>query len=188
MRKKVMRFLDDLWNWCLFKHYKVSIGKNFKYDCRLVLQGRGIFVRNNVRIISREFFNLVWGNRTVLQTFEGGKIQIGNNMGISHAILCARKSITIENNILIDGGVKIYDNDFHSIEFDNRMASPDTYIRGRKVCIKEKAFIGTLSIILKGVTVGQHSVVGAGSVVAKDIPDREIWDENSVIKIGIVDQ
>ena len=40
------------------------------------------------------------------------------------------------------------------------------------------------SIILKGVTVGKHSIVGAGSVVTKDIPDNEIWVGNPAKKIG----
>ena len=44
--------------------------------------------------------------------------------------------------------------------------------------IKEGAFIGAYSIILKGVTIGKHSVIGAGSVVTKNIPDNEIWGGN----------
>ena len=40
------------------------------------------------------------------------------------------------------------------------------------ILIKEGAFIGARSIILKGVTIGRHSVVGAGYVVLKDVPDN----------------
>ena len=99
-------------------------------------------------------------------------------MGISHAILCAREEIVIEDNVLIGGGVKIYDNDFHSLEYTNRMERPDKHIRRSKVRIKEGAFIGAHSIILKGVEIGKHSIVGAGSVVSKNVPDGEIWAGN----------
>ena len=44
--------------------------------------------------------------------------------------------------------------------------------------IKDHAFIGAHSLILKGVTIGKYSVVGAGSVVTKSIPDGEIWAGN----------
>lgn len=44
--------------------------------------------------------------------------------------------------------------------------------------IGEHAFIGTNSIIAKGVKIGKRSIVGAGSVVTKDIPDDEIWAGN----------
>jgi acetyltransferase-like isoleucine patch superfamily enzyme len=185
-RRAIMRLLDEFCNTFLFKYYKVSVGRNFKCEGRLILQGHGCYtIGDNVYIISREFLNPVGGNRTILQTLEGGKIIIGNNVRISHAILCARESIVIDDNVLLGGGVKLYDNDFHSLEYNNRMDRLDTHIRKGKIHIKEGAFIGAHAIILKNVTVGKHSVVGAGSVVTKDIPDGEIWAGNPAKKCGI---
>ena len=63
------------------------------------------------------------------------------------------------------------------------MQRPDTHIKTKPILIKEGAFIGAQSIILKGVTIGKHSVVGAGSVVTKDIPDGEIWGGNPAVFI-----
>lgn len=48
---------------------------------------------------------------------------------------------------------------------------------------EDGAFIGGNSIILKGVKIGKNSVVGAGSVVTRDIPDGEIWAGNPARKI-----
>lgn len=140
-----------------------------------------------MHIISKEFLNPVGGGRTVLQTIDGGSIKIGNNVGISHAILCAREEIIIEDNVLIGGGVKVYDNDFHSIEYGFRMEKPDTHIRKSPIRIKEGAFVGAHSIILKGVVIGKHAVVGAGSVVTRSVPDGEIWAGNPAkfIKKGV---
>ena len=46
------------------------------------------------------------------------------------------------------------------------------------VVIKDGAFIGAHTIVLKGVTIGERSIVGAGSVVTRSIPDYEIWAGN----------
>ena len=84
--------------------------------------------------------------------------------------------------------MKIYDNDFHSVEYSNRMSRPDTHIRRGKILIKEGAFIGAHSIILKNVTIGKRSVIGAGSVVTKDVPDGEIWAGNPATKCGLIEK
>ena len=48
----------------------------------------------------------------------------------------------------------------------------------KPVRIKSGAWIGGHSIILKGVTIGKNSVIGAGSIVTHDIPDNEVWAGN----------
>lgn len=83
--------------------------------------------------------------------------------------------IQIEDNVLIGGDCKIYDSDFHSINYRDRMQILDKHVNVKPVLIKEGAWIGAHSIILKGVTVGRRSIVGAGSVVTRDVPDDEIW-------------
>ena len=80
------------------------------------------------------------------------------------------------NQILVGGGTKIYDTDFHWLEFERRMSELGGATN--PVVIKDGAFIGAHCIILKGVTIGEKSIVGAGSVVTKSIPDGEIWAGN----------
>ena len=46
------------------------------------------------------------------------------------------------------------------------------------VVIKDNAFIGAKVIVLKGVTIGENSIIGAGSVVTRSVPDNEIWAGN----------
>jgi acetyltransferase-like isoleucine patch superfamily enzyme len=58
------------------------------------------------------------------------------------------------------------------------MTRPDPDIRTAPVVIGRGAFIGTCSIILKGVTIGEYSVIAAGSVVVTSVPDGEIWGGN----------
>lgn len=49
---------------------------------------------------------------------------------------------------------------------------------GRDVIINDHTFIGANTVICKGVTIGSNVIVGASSVVTKDIPDNEIWGGN----------
>ena len=73
--------------------------------------------------------------------------------------------------------MKIWDTDFHSLDYEDRI-NEDRYIKSKPIRVCEGAFIGACSIILKGVTIGRHSIIGAGSVVTKDVPDGEIWAGN----------
>lgn len=157
------------------------MGKNFTCVGRLIIQGHGTYqIGDNVTIYSKETINPIGGNRTVFQTIQGGKIVIGRWVGMSHAILCSRSEIRIEDNALIGSGVKIYDHDFHSLDYEKRIHKGDIEVKTSPILIKEGAFVGAHAIILKGVTIGRHSVIGAGAVVTKDIPDNELWAGNPV--------
>ena len=57
-----------------------------------------------------------------------------------------------------------------------------------KIVIKDKAWIGFNSIILKGVTVGEGSIVGAGSVVTKDVPDYTVVAGNPAIIVKTLNE
>ena len=102
---------------------------------------------------------------------DDSQIIIGNNVGISGSTINASKRITIEDNFLIGSGCIISDTDSHPINYDDRIVNDTTKIRSAPIHIKEGAFIGARSIILKGVTIGRHAVIGAGSVVTKSVPD-----------------
>jgi acetyltransferase-like isoleucine patch superfamily enzyme len=80
--------------------------------------------------------------------------------------------------VLIGGNCHIFDSDFHSLNFEKRMTSPDPDVQKAGVEIKDGAFIGGGTYILKGVVIGKQSVVAARSVVTKSVPDQEIWGGN----------
>lgn len=105
---------------------------------------------------------------------------IGKNVGLSSTAIVAHKSIIVGNNVKIGGGVCIYDTDFHSLDVLTRANAEDDFKQKAKaaVIIKENAFIGAHVTILKGVTIGRNSIIGACSVVTKSIPENEIWAGN----------
>ena len=108
-----------------------------------------------------------------------GSIKIGNNVGLSQAALIAIDDIVIGDNVKIGGGSCIWTTDFHSLDPQIRNSPEDlSHRKTAPVYIHENAFIGAKSIILKGVTIGENSIVAAGSVVTKSIPSNQIWGGN----------
>ena len=143
-----------------------------------------IEIGKNVTVNSGKKYNIIGGDtKTIIRTINDGKIFIGNNVGISNSAIVSLKSITIEDNVLIGGGVKIYDNDFHPLEYNARKQNDFGKIKAAAITIKEGAFIGAGTYILKGVTIGERAIIGAGSVVTKNIPPDEIWAGNPAIYI-----
>jgi len=109
----------------------------------------------------------------------GAEIVIGDNVGISQTALISHCRIEVQTNVKIGGGTCVYTTDFHSLDAAIRASSADQSHRVcRPVVICEGAFIGAHCIILKGVTIGRNSIIGAGSVVTKSVPDGEIWAGN----------
>lgn len=135
-----------------------------------------IKIGNNVLINSSFFSNLVGlYSRTIIVTrTENSYIEIGNNVGISGATIYARSSIKIGDNTLIGGNVKILDNDFHPLEYEDRINDNKKKILSKPIEIGEGCFIGCNSIILKGTKLGKGCIVGAGSVVSGEFEDYSI--------------
>jgi len=107
-------------------------------------------------------------------------LTIGDNLGISCSAIFCELQIEIGNNVRIGNNTMIYDTDFHDLDAANRTSIPEIRdnIKRAPVVIKDNVFIGSSCTILKNVTIGENSVIGAGSVVTKSIPPNEIWAGN----------
>lgn len=171
-----------------FVYRKVKVGKRFSSRGLLHVYGHGnLLIGDNVRINSCRFANPIGGDvACIFHTFDSGTIRIGNGTGISNSSFLARDCIQIGENVRIGGSCKFYDNDFHSLNFEERINGFKN-IKTAPIVVEDGAFIGAHSIILKGTRIGKYSVVGAGSVVTKNIPDYEIWAGNPAKKIGEVE-
>lgn len=110
----------------------------------------------------------------------GAALVIGQNVGMSAvAIICSNR-ITIGDHVKIGGNTVIYDTDFHSTDYAQRKNRKQDLLNRKSaaVHIGHDVFIGAHTTILKGVKIGNRSIVGACSVVTKDIPQDEIWAGN----------
>lgn len=104
-----------------------------------------------------------WGGVNVIcpkKTFVGENVTFDTNYP---------EDITLEEGVRLTTGVCIVTHFMNS--------KTGKYDRG-KVLIKKKAYLGMHTLVVKPVTIGEGAIVGAGSVVTKDIPDFEVWAGN----------
>lgn len=133
---------------------------------------------NNVHINSAPWANPIGaGNRVYIQMVDSGKLEIGDNCGFSNTAFTCANHIKIGSDVFIGSGCRIYDTDFHPIDYNERIKLAPT-AKTAPIIIDDGVFIGADSTILKGVHIGKHCIVGAGSVVTKNIPDNEVWAGN----------
>jgi len=130
---------------------------------------------SNISLVSVSFATDLGVNHpVVLRTLRpGARIDIGDRVGISGGSICAAAGVSIGPETLIGANVTIADTDFHSLRPQRRVGRREVE-PGRPVTIGRRVFIGTNSIILKGVTIGHNTVIGAGSVVTTDIPENVV--------------
>ena len=106
-------------------------------------------------------------HRVIIRTLRpGAVILIGEDVGMSGGTICAALAVTIGAGCLLGANVTIVDNDFHPVDHLSRRYAPMPEPRPEDaVVIGRNVFIGTGSIVLRGSTIGDNAVVGAGSVV-----------------------
>lgn len=88
---------------------------------------------------------------------------------MSSTRLWIHESARIGNNVKSGGCVLITDTDAHPMDYVARRSSNDG-TKSAPVVIEDDVWVGAHCIILKGVTIGARSIIGAGSVVTKSIP------------------
>lgn len=139
---------------------KVNIGKHFAFVASMPKSPCG------------------WEGRLIVA--ENAKLEIGEDTGCSSVTICCFQHIKIGSYVKIGAGTLIMDTNFHSLDWkERRMESEkNTYKKTSPIVIGNDVFIGARTIINKGITIGDRSIVAAGSVVVKDIPADEIWGGN----------
>ena len=149
-------------------------------DTSRIVLGKGVVCRGLLRV----------------EKFGEGRIQIEANAYIGDdCLLSAAAGITIGEHVLLAHGVQIFDNDSHPLDPAARVADYASVQhhgeRGRiaaaPVSIGARAWIGFGAIILKGVTIGENSVVAAGSVVTRDVPPNTVVAGNPAAVVKTIE-
>jgi len=125
----------------------------------------------------------IYGSITIFPF--GGKIILGSHCSLGdNSRIVSSNSITIGDRVMIAHNVNIIDNNSHPIDYKERHEDfLSAYSTGmqkfnlneKPIIIEDDVWIGFNSVILKGVKIGRGAIIGAGSVVTKDI---EPWTVN----------
>lgn len=165
-----------------FRTQIVSFGRNLRVYNKVHIGGKGRIVigddficssGNSINPISRNI------EASFYTDLEDSTIIIGDRVGISSSCLWAMENITIGNDVNIGSDCVIMDHDAHPHDYLQRRRTIaftmpfDEYsqmIPSAPIKIGNDVWIGARSIILKGVTIGDRTIIAAGSVVTKNIP------------------
>ena len=113
-----------------------------------------------------------------------GSIEIGKYSLITPGVrIMAAKKITIGDSCMIAHGAYISDADWHGI-YDRS----EPVGNALPVVLEDNVWIGDSAIICKGVRIGKNSIVGAGSVVTKDVPPNSIFAGNPAKLVKTIDE
>jgi acetyltransferase-like isoleucine patch superfamily enzyme len=103
---------------------------------------------------------------------EGAELRMGDGVGINNGVnIYSVRSIEIGDGAMVGPMVSIYDTNFHPIDEGKATKKAPVKI-GRNV------WLGHSVVVLPGVEIGDHSVVAAGSIVARDVPPRSVAGGN----------
>lgn len=165
-RQTAERIKGVLWAEPLFRSRCVSVGENLSVErVPYILGHADIKIGNNVTISGQ--LNIISGRFN-----DTPELIIGDDVFIGHnTLISVNKRVEIRDHASIAGGCRIADSDGHSSEWEKRAEDADlTDEEIRPVIIGEHVWIGANAQVLKGITIGDRAIVGAGSVVISDVP------------------
>ena len=166
------RFLDVLRaRWARYRVHRsatIDISPHAKVDYRALRRHAGYLRVGEGSIVEGR----------VVSDRQGSVVSIGRNTFIGGSTIVCAERIEIGDDVLISWGCTIVDHDSHALLWRDRRDDVRDWFAGKKdwsavtikpVSIRDKAWIGFNTIVLKGVTIGEGAVVGAGSVVTRDV-------------------
>lgn len=160
-------------NRALLKKKGAMLGRNVQIPGKLNLVTGGnnvISIGDNFYFSSGDAINPISSNlQGAIYLENGASLKIGCHVGMSSTRMWIHDSVAIGDNVKVGACVLITDTDAHPMDYMARRTSNEG-TKSAPIVIEDDVWVGAHSIILKGVTIGARSIIGAGSVVTRDIP------------------
>lgn len=171
---KITNRIDKYFNLFRFKLYGINHGSNCTIHGRLrikLFNTAKVSIGKNFYCSSGRMINALACNKQgCIYATEHAEVLIGDNCGMSSPIIWCHRKITIGNNVKLGANVTLLDTDAHNLDYLKRRDCNSDYGIDKEISIGNDVLIGLNSIVLKGVKIGDRSIIGAGSVVTSSIP------------------
>jgi acetyltransferase-like isoleucine patch superfamily enzyme len=183
IEKFLIKLVDLFLRVLVVKRKGFSAGKDLKLMGKPIVQianNAKICLGTNVTLNSRNYgYHASMHSPVKLMADRSGAvISIGNNTRINGACIHACAKIEIGKNCLIAANVQIIDSNGHEACFDNPASRINTSSDARPVFIEDNVWIGIGAVILPGSRIGKGSIIGANTVVTKDVPAMVVFAGN----------
>ncbi len=133
--------------------------------------GHPIITKNGILEVGTRLRLVATVARTELAIGPEGHLVIGDEVFINYgSSIAAQQRVEIGNHCSLGTYVLIMDNDFHQVDPELRNVLP----AAQPIILEDNVWLGARVIVLKGVRIGRDSVIGAGSVVTRDIPPYSV--------------
>jgi len=135
-------------------------------------QGARIIIGPGTTLISKSKYNSAGVNHPVIlgAVRKDAVLHIHGGLGASGSAIVAMKSVILEEGVGLGANADVYDTDFHPVN-----PSKSEQILAVPVRICKRVWVGGHSKVLKGVTIGENSVIGAGSIVTRDVEPNSLY-------------
>jgi len=165
---------DTFWSRFLARWWKVNLGRGCIFTgipyFRKHPTGK-ISIGNRCVFRSAEWSNSIGLNhRCFISAARNAEIVIGNESGFSATIISASEHIQIGSHVLCGGNCTICDNDRHPIYLNDRRKNMPG--QSEPIIIEDDVFLGMNTVILKGVKIGNGTIVAANSLVINSLPEK----------------
>jgi len=145
---------------------------------------KGVMIRGSFQINRHVKVKIGTGTRLgkYVRISGCGELTIGQNVSLNGCWIGCHQSITIGDDCLISD-CHILDTDYHNLEPHLRHSPPGPKVNS-PIVIERNVWIGARATIMKGVRIGQDSVIGLGSIVRKSVPAGVvvIGDPQQIVK------
>lgn len=175
MKFRIKKLYSSIIRLTLVPKRSLYLGRDVEFRGRPLIEienGGSVHVGSRVRLNSRNrgYHVNMFGPVKLFADMPGATIRIGEDTRIHGACIHAYSSIVIGKRCLIAANTQIVDGSGHDLCLDTPEHRILTIGTALPIVIEDDVWVGMNCIVLPGVTIGRGSVIGAGSVVTKDIP------------------
>ena len=168
------RRLDHLLFNILVDIYWVAKRKWYQFKYPNLTLAQGVRLKGKLKISGSVKVRIDADTRIgkTVKIFGSGEVTVGKNVSLNGCWIGCQQSVSIDDDCLISD-CYLLDTDYHNLEPHLRHATPGPKVKA-PIVIERNVWVGANATVMKGVSIGENSVIGLGSVVRNSVPSNVV--------------